>query len=606
MRHRLIFIFLLFLSASAQAASPLPMQDFGLLPIQHEGRIKPLDSFARSELHYLADIDTYAGAPAIIWLADTLFLPKKAVQFRLFQVNSLPLRQQLNLTERKDRKFSLAELLPGLEANAKYINELMQKDTTKLDTDEAAWLQLAERAARYINLLGSSNLFLPLGLAHNSQETYLGILIAKPDIESRLKKIAQSKARQINKLNAHDISQLETGMRMAKIRQVSDRADSLRILPPRDAAHTDWHSPWTAIALDPELRHYQELMVAWQNLATAYRTQNTPVFMQATQDIQSMNASKLEAVSSAWQLKLENFYYRYQPLTLAALLYSIATVLILLQHWLPANKLRFVVPAIVVSGICFHFGSLLTRILILMRAPVGTLYETVLFISLIIATFSAMTYQSNSHKKLAAPGIFLSALMLFGAPTLSAKDSLEVLAAVLNTNFWLSTHVIIITAAYAACLIAAVMANVILWQQTRPAASPIANDLPLLRQCLIISLFLTAFGTVLGGIWADQSWGRFWGWDPKENGALLIVLWLTWILHGRISGKMRGIHWIASIAALSMIVALSWFGVNLLGTGLHSYGFITGIASSLAAFCALQTGFIIYALWHYHAKKSVA
>ena len=92
-----------------------------------------------------------------------------------------------------------------------------------------------------------------------------------------------------------------------------------------------------------------------------------------------------------------------------------------------------------------------------------------------------------------------------------------------------------------------------------------------------IVCFATLFsfvGTVLGGIWADQSWGRFWGWDPKENGALLIVLWNAIILHARWGGLMRE-RGIMNLAVFGNIVtSFSWFGVNMLGIGLHSYGFM--------------------------------
>src|SRR5690606_16005497 len=97
-------------------------------------------------------------------------------------------------------------------------------------------------------------------------------------------------------------------------------------------------------------------------------------------------------------------------------------------------------------------------------------------------------------------------------------------------------------------------------------------------------------------------WGRFWGWDPKENGALLIVLWLIWLLHGRIAGQMNRDAYMAGMAGLTVVVALSWFGVNLLSTGLHSYGFIDGVAGALAAFCATEIA-LIGALWYKAAAR---
>ena len=102
------------------------------------------------------------------------------------------------------------------------------------------------------------------------------------------------------------------------------------------------------------------------------------------------------------------------------------------------------------------------------------------------------------------------------------------------------------------------------------------------------ALLFSFLGTILGGIWADQSWGRFWGWDPKENGALLIVLWNAIILHARWGGFVRG-RGLAVLAVLGNIVtAFSWFGTNLLGIGLHSYGFTESGFLWLTAFCASQ------------------
>jgi ABC-type transport system involved in cytochrome c biogenesis permease subunit len=104
----------------------------------------------------------------------------------------------------------------------------------------------------------------------------------------------------------------------------------------------------------------------------------------------------------------------------------------------------------------------------------------------------------------------------------------------------------------------------------------------------LIALFFTLFGTILGGIWADQSWGRFWGWDPKENGALLIVLWQLMMVHMRLSGLAKPAEFALGMALNNIIVALAWFGVNLLQVGLHSYGFDDGVARNLFIFIALE------------------
>ena len=111
-----------------------------------------------------------------------------------------------------------------------------------------------------------------------------------------------------------------------------------------------------------------------------------------------------------------------------------------------------------------------------------------------------------------------------------------------------------------------------------------------------IVCFATLFsfvGTVLGGIWADQSWGRFWGWDPKENGALIIVVWNALILHCRWGGlvRERGLMCLAVFG--NIVTAWCWFGTNMLGMGLHSYGFMDAAFGALIYFDGTMLALII-------------
>ena len=119
----------------------------------------------------------------------------------------------------------------------------------------------------------------------------------------------------------------------------------------------------------------------------------------------------------------------------------------------------------------------------------------------------------------------------------------------------------------------------------------------------LVALFFTLFGTILGGIWADQSWGRFWGWDPKENGALLIVLWHVMMIHMRLSGMVKAPGFALGMVLNNIIVALAWFGVNLLSVGLHSYGFASGIAVNLGLFIVFEFLFGIGAYFWAKSKR---
>jgi ABC-type transport system involved in cytochrome c biogenesis permease subunit len=202
--------------------------------------------------------------------------------------------------------------------------------------------------------------------------------------------------------------------------------------------------------------------------------------------------------------------------------------------------------------------------------------------------------------ELAAPlgvGNVIGAALGFGtciiAHNLAASgDTLEMMQAVLDTNWWLATHVTSVTAGYSATYVAGALglAYVVLavWPNSSLLRQPVyaggrTQELGKLMGNLVYAVvcfatLLSFVGTVLGGIWADQSWGRFWGWDPKENGAVLIVLWNALILHARWGGliKERGM---AVLAIGGMIVTTwSWFGTNQLGVGLHAYGFNNSLA----------------------------
>ena len=136
------------------------------------------------------------------------------------------------------------------------------------------------------------------------------------------------------------------------------------------------------------------------------------------------------------------------------------------------------------------------------------------------------------------------------------NDTMGTLVAVLNTNFWLGTHVLCITMGYGTCLIASLMAHYDLWMRAKQPHNLAFQKQSMrnLKIIVILSLLLTTIGTILGGIWADQSWGRFWGWDPKENGALLIVLWLAWIIHSKISNHLSDLGYVMGTAFLSVII----------------------------------------------------
>ena len=212
-----------------------------------------------------------------------------------------------------------------------------------------------------------------------------------------------------------------------------------------------------------------------------------------------------------------------------------------------------------------------------------------------------------------AAGLIGFATLLIAHHLSLSGDTLEMMRAVLDSNFWLATHVVTVTIGYSATFLAGFLALIYLGRGifTRSLDKSTADALAGMVYGIVCFATVFSFvGTVLGGIWADQSWGRFWGWDPKENGALIIVLWNALILHARWGGlvKQRGLMALAIFG--NIVTAWSWFGVNMLGVGLHSYGFMDAAFWWLAAFFATQMIAIALAglpraIWRSHREDPV-
>ncbi len=226
------------------------------------------------------------------------------------------------------------------------------------------------------------------------------------------------------------------------------------------------------------------------------------------------------------------------------------------------------------------------------RPPVTNLYSSALFIgwgATTLCIFLELLYK-NAIGSVAAGVIGFGTLFIAHHLALSG-DTLEMMRAVLDSNFWLATHVVVVVLGYASTFLAGFLALIYIFRGlfTRTLDKATADALG--RMVYGIVCFATLFsfvGTILGGIWADQSWGRFWGWDPKENGAVLIVIWNAIILHARWGGlvRQRGLMCLAVFG--NIVTSWSWFGTNMLGVGLHSYGFTEAAFWSLSTFVATQ------------------
>jgi ABC-type transport system involved in cytochrome c biogenesis permease subunit len=307
------------------------------------------------------------------------------------------------------------------------------------------------------------------------------------------------------------------------------------------------------------------------------------------------------------KLGFESFFNAFEPFYRALVLYVVAFVLVAIG-WLgwnsPLNRAAF---WLIVLALAVHTFALISRIYISGRPPVTNLYSSAVFIGwggVVLGLVLEMVYRLGVGNVIASVAGFTTLLIANFLAGLTDGDTLGVLQAVLDTQFWLATHVVCETLGYTTTFIAGLLGLIyIVRGALTPSLSPgVGKDLSrMIYGTICFAMFFSFIGTVLGGLWADDSWGRFWGWDPKENGALMIVLWNALVLHARWGGivKERGLAALA--IGGNIITGWSWFGVNELGVGLHSYGFTDGVLFALGVFVATQLAVIALALLPKHA-----
>lgn len=250
------------------------------------------------------------------------------------------------------------------------------------------------------------------------------------------------------------------------------------------------------------------------------------------------------------------------------------------------------------SVILLEVIGLTIRVLISGRAPITNMYETVLFSGFGALFISLIIFHFKRDKIFILGGLGYNILCLFMMKFADGMldETINPLVPVLRDNFWLSTHVTTIILSYAALALSWILANMTLIRQRfgNITTKDYRYYESLVYTSVKVGIVLLATGIILGGVWADYSWGRFWGWDPKETWSLIVLLFYMAILHGKNTSWINTHRFIVLTAAGFMTVMMAWFGVNyILASGLHSYGFSEGGAIFLGTFFIAQIVMII-------------
>lgn len=386
----------------------------------------------------------------------------------------------------------------------------------------------------------------------------------------------------------------DIGLRIATYESLVNGSDFRFVANPNQADGA-W-SPATATALAP--------------LQTAFKAGDDKAFAAAAENFRAEMAKVAPQYQpSPDKLQLETIYQKAHPFRWAWILYAAAGIVLLLGNlgrtgyaiaWLLAG-----------AGLLFQIGGFAARIAIAGRPPVTNMYESILWVAfgtIFFAMIFEAIYRSRYFLLGAIPVAVLS-LVLADSQPLALNRAITPLVPVLRDNFWLTIHVLTITLSYAAFALGLgighiALGKVIAGKKPEPA---LYNYL---YRALQIGVLLLAIGTILGGVWANYSWGRFWDWDPKETWALITLLGYLIILHGRIAGKWGGFGLAVGAVLAFQCVLMAWYGVNfVLGVGLHSYGFGTGGFGYAIIFVVVELAFTAFAIMRHrslHEAKAKA
>jgi len=532
---------------SPAGSGTLDFKPWGLLAIQDGGRRKPVDTFAKETLIRITGRSTYTDKTGRTWQPNDFVLSALIETHDwknepMVLISTGQLVEQLGL-DKTQRRFSFAQLTQSTE---------LQRLAT-----EAQALKRAEKA------------------------------LTRPQQEA---------------LSVND--------RLALLARVMD-GRALLIVP----APVNQTDPWFAPTLS-ESKYYSDAQLEpvhsrLQTVANSYvQGDGFNLSRAANQLRQELRALSPSIYPSEKQLRLEYFYNHFEAFYRAIWCYGIALVILVTAHFRKRGRvLQNIGISVAILGLLFQAAGIVMRCFIAARPPVTNMYESIIWVSFAVSFFGMIffvRYRAPIYLLAALP-VTLIALLLVHQMPIAMPSSIDPLVPVLRDNFWLTIHVLTITLSYAAFALAMGFGHILLWRYARNPAAARA-DAPMhfwLYRVLQLGVLLLAAGTILGGVWANYSWGRFWGWDPKETWALIALLCYILTLHGRLAGWWTQFGLAVASVVCFLAVLMAWYGVNfVLGKGLHSYGFGIGGETYVATFVVLDLLFVAFAIWRYRSSAA--
>lgn len=593
------------LPAAGGTTPEIELSAWQRIPVLEGGRVMPLDSCARHLLLGFSGRSTFDRRPAAWWLARTLCTPDAARGDAIFLVNHPEVVEALGLAAAGRGRYSFAQLEPALPALTRLARAAFHLEEATRSAVDTEFMRLFQSLSRYRALAEGFDFALPrpefdlrepdlrrdLGLPADGPVAFLDLRERVDRVTALLEKYRAAPPES----HAGPPQELARAAMAMRTLSQSRRERPPAILPRADASGLSWMGAWDALAAGGDGGAGLDEVAALRDMVRTFRAGESAEFDRAARAFLDSTGRRVRDPEQARQLDLEVRYNRSDAFYRAEMLYGFAFLVALLsvtfrRRWLGRAALLLVVAALIP-----HTYGIVARMTIMGRPPVTNLYSTFVFVGWVCVVFAlAVEYFQRNRLGLITAGSMGLALLMTSARFGADGDTMGVMVAVLDSNFWLATHVVCISVGYAGCCAAGLLGHIYLLQALRrpPGDAVLAETDRAVYGAQAFGLIFSFLGTMLGGIWADQSWGRFWGWDPKENGALVIVLWSAVLFHARI-GRMIGPAGFAAGSVLGILgVLAAWIGVNLLGVGLHAYGFTSGLAGALALIAGIEIVFV--------------
>jgi ABC-type transport system involved in cytochrome c biogenesis permease subunit len=555
----------------------------GQIPMEHEGRIKPLDTVARNILQSISN-KTYAFVPddkpkdlkdpfkkiqAREWLMGMMADLNWVEDALVFRMDEKSLMDHFNVDKSKRHLYSYRQIRDNVDSMREELRKIQDVEIANWSFEQKKLAEFNTKVSIFESLLYAYRPAIPNA--------------PKEDTEENRAKFQQEFMAYLRQMQALE-STNPPGV-------VPPAAVDPQAKPEAGQEQPRWRAFGPALfrayaANQMNLPFEQKPILEFAELVDHLRVGDARKFNESVEKWSSSIHATEHLKDKASKVQAEAWYNHFDPVNFALFLYVFAGIVGFCQFLVARQELRRAAFWICVCTFLIHTFTIIFRIYLSGRPPVVNLYSSAVFIgwgAVLFGLILEIIFPVGLATLVAAIGGVLTLMVAFG---LSGGDTMPVLEAVLDTQFWLATHVIAVTLGYTATFVAGAIAVAALIHRIRVRfdSTPLDNRKPkdveiqstLYRMCygtVCFAIFFSFVGTVLGGLWADDSWGRFWGWDPKENGALMIVLWNALILHARWDRMIadRGFALLAIVG--NIITAWSWFGTNQLQIGLHSYGF---------------------------------